>query len=78
MSKGKKKIFSSSYFDFNAFEEDAIKPLYDGKPASGKDGIITPLIKRILERAMQGEMEGHLNTEDVDVPNRRNGKSWHN
>lgn len=75
MSKGKKKVSSISDFDFNAFEEEAIKQLYDGKPVSGKDGVFTPLIKRILERAMQGEMEGHLDTEDVDGNNRRNGKS---
>ena len=59
-------------FDFEEFEKDAIKKLYDGKPLSGKDGIFTPLIKRILEASLDGELDSHLDTDEI--PNRRNGK----
>ena len=60
-------------FDYESFEEDAIEALKSGKPLTGKDGIITPLIKRILEAALEGEIEVHL--AESDVPNRRNGKA---
>lgn len=59
-------------FNFEEFEKDAIKKLYEGKPLSGKDGIFTPLIKRILEASLEGELDSHLDSEEI---NRRNGKT---
>ena len=56
-------------FDF----DDALKALQSGKPITGKDGVLTPLIKKLTEAALEAEMDGHL-AEDV-LPNRRNGKS---
>jgi transposase-like protein len=61
-------------FDFGAFEQAAIEQLKSGKSLSGKDGILTPLIKRILEQALQGEIDAHLET-DQEQPNRKNGKT---
>lgn len=58
-------------FNFEEFEKDAIKSLYEGKPLSGKGGIFTPLIKRILEASLEGELDSHLDTEEI---NRRNGR----
>lgn len=58
-------------FNFEEFEKDAIKKLYEGKPLSGKGGIFTPLIKRILEASLEGELDSHLDTEEI---NRRNGR----
>jgi putative transposase len=66
----KKKIES---FDFKNFEAEAIKQLQNGKPLEGKDGVLAPLIKRIVEAGLNGELEGHLTQEKK--PNRRNGKS---
>ncbi|HEX5793623.1 MAG TPA: IS256 family transposase, partial [Rheinheimera sp.] len=43
-------------FDMQA----AIQALRDGKGLSGKDGILTPLIKQLTEAAMQAELEQHL------------------
>lgn len=63
-------------FDFEEFEKDAIKKLYEGKPLSGKEGIFTPLIKRILEASLEGELDSHLESEEN--PNRRNGKTGKN
>lgn len=59
----------NSEFDFN----QALKDLQSGKPLSGKDGILTPLIKRLTEAALEAELETHL-SQDI-VGNRRNGKS---
>jgi putative transposase len=60
-------------FDFKSFEEQAIRDLQDGKPLEGKDGVLAPLIKRLVEAGLNGEMAAHL--DEVDVGNRRNGKT---
>jgi transposase-like protein len=54
-------------FDMDA----AIKALREGKDLSGKNGILTPLIKQLTEAAMKAELDEHLAREDA--PNRRNG-----
>lgn len=54
------------------FEREAIEKLKQGKPLSGADGIFTPLIKRILEASLEGELDAHLS--DSIEKNRRNGK----
>lgn len=53
--------------------EAALKALREGQSLSGKDGILTPLIKQLTEAAMQAELEEHLSEEEA--PNRKNGKS---
>lgn len=64
-----------SQFDFNAFQEDAISQLKSGQSLTGKDGVLTPLIKKILEAALEGEMDTHLSDcREQGLPNRRNGK----
>jgi transposase-like protein len=62
-------------FDFKQFQEEAIKRLKSGQSLTGKEGILTPLIKEILESALDGEMDSHLSEcKDQGQPNRRNGK----
>jgi putative transposase len=62
-------------FDFSQFQKEAIEKLKSGQSLTGKDGILTPLIKEILEAALEGEMESHLSEcKTQDQPNRRNGK----
>ena len=56
-------------FDMDA----ALAALREGKGLSGKDGVLTPLIKQLTEAAMQAELEGHLKTDEK--PNRKNGSS---
>lgn len=51
--------------------DEAMLSLQSGKPLEGKDGAITPLIKRLIEASMDGEIDHHLNE---SRPNRRNGK----
>jgi transposase-like protein len=61
-----------SRFDYANFEKDAIEQLKEGRELGGKDGILAPMLKRLLEAAMEGEMDAHL--KGMEVPNRRNGK----
>ena len=75
MEESKKKSFIPEDFDFEAFQKEAIKQLKAGKPITGKDGILTPLIKQIVEGALKGELEAHLETEPVGRKNRKNGKT---
>jgi transposase-like protein len=62
-------------FDFNQFQKEAIDKLKSGQSLTGKDGVLTPLIKEILEAALEGEMDSHLlDCKIQDQANRRNGK----
>lgn len=64
-----------SKFDFTEFQKEAIDKLKSGQALTGKDGILAPLIKGILEAALEGEMESHLSEcKDDGQNNRRNGK----
>ncbi|MDD9305207.1 MAG: IS256 family transposase [Desulfobacter sp.] len=56
-------------FDF----QKALKGIQEGKPFTGKGGVLTSLIKNLAEAALEGELESHLGQE-VSA-NRRNGKS---
>lgn len=49
----------------------ALAALKSGKPLNGVDGAMTPMIKRIIEASLEGEMDAHLLE---NRPNRRNGK----
>ena len=53
--------------------EAALQGLREGKNLTGKDGILTPLIKQLTEAAMQAELESHLASEAA--PNRKNGNT---
>lgn len=56
-------------FDIDA----AIKSLREGKDLTGKNGVLTPLIKQLTEAAMQAELDSHL-AQDA-TPNRKNGST---
>ena len=43
-------------FDFDS----ALKGLQSGQSFTGKDGILTPLIKQLTEAALKAELELHL------------------
>jgi len=59
-------------FNYELFEREAIEGLRSGKKLEGKDGVLAPLLKRILEAGMQGELQAHLDSDES--ANRRNGK----
>ena len=56
-------------FDF----QKALKGIQEGKPFTGKDGVLTSLIKNLTEAALEAEIDTHLGKEVA--ANRRNGKS---
>lgn len=51
--------------------DKALEELKAGKPMSGKEGFLTPLIKQLTEAALQAEQEAHL--AQGGAPNRKNG-----
>ena len=70
MKKKKSKSFDN--FNFEDFEKEAVQRLLSGEELTGKDGVITPLVKKILERALEAELDQHL--DESDQANRRNGR----
>ena len=57
-------------FDFN----EAVKELLAGKKISGKDGVLAPLVKQLVEAALEAEVESHIADEVMNGnSNRRNG-----
>lgn len=62
-------------FDFEAFKKEAIQKLKNKEPLTGKDGVLQPLIKKILEAALEGEINEYLSEEERESGNRKNGKS---
>ena len=70
LKKKKAKIKKEEPFDYENFEKEAIAKLQAGKGLTGPDGAMTGMIKRILQAALDGEMDEHIKD---DRPNRRNG-----
>ena len=69
------KKLDLNHFNFEDFKEEALSQIKSGQPLTGKDGVLTPLIKQLLEAALEGEMASHLSEcHDENTPNRRNGK----
>ena len=65
-----------SNFNYSEFKAEAIEKIKAGQPLTGKGGILTPLLKELLESALEGELDAHLlENRDAGVSNRRNGKS---
>ena len=68
-------------FSYDEFEKAALIKLKKGVSLEGKDGVLAPLLKRLLEASLQGEMESHLLEEKasgIDKKNRRNGQTTKN
>jgi len=59
-------------FDFN----EAVKDILAGKSINGKDGVLAPLVKQLVEAALEAELDNHI-TQDVfnGNKNRKNGRS---
>lgn len=56
-------------FDFN----EALKAIQSGKPITGSDGVLAPLIKQLTEAALSAEIDNYLKQNPSS--NRRNGYS---
>lgn len=59
-----------NYDEFIELFEQGLEKLKNGKSLSGADGALTPLVKRMLEASLEGELDAHL---EKSRPNRRNG-----
>lgn len=64
--------------DLDDFIRQAGEQLRSGKPLTGADGIFTPLLKKILEASLEGELDEHLNQTRSTAKNRRNGHAQKN
>lgn len=71
-TKGKRKSKTES-FDYSNFEKEAIEKLRAGKGLIGPEGALTGMIQRILQAALEGEMDDHMSEDDTS--NRRNGST---
>lgn len=60
-------------FDYDALKSKALLQFRSGKSLFGKDGAFGPLLKEFLEAAMEAELDEHLDDEQRDNGNRRNG-----
>lgn len=60
-------------FDFKSFQTQAVEQLRNGKPLLGKDGVFAPLLENLLNAALEGEMDAHLDEDERLCGNRRNG-----
>jgi len=52
----------------------AAQQLRSGQSLFGKDGALAPMLEKILNAALEGEMDAHLTEESRESGNRRNGK----
>jgi len=64
-------------FNYAKFKEEALKGIREGKSFSGEQNVLLPMIKDLLEGAMQAELDLHITDErsndDQSKPNRKNG-----
>ena len=61
-------------FDYKAFQAKVLEQIKSGKPLLGKDGAFAPLLENILNAALEGEMDAHLDEDERSLGNRRNGR----
>ena len=54
-------------------EQKILDQFLSGKNLFGEDGALAPLLKNVLDKALQAEMENHLNESERSSGNKRNG-----
>ena len=64
--------------NWEEFSKKAAEQLRQGKPLTGDDGIFSPLIKQVVEAALEGEVDQHLEESRKTQKNRRNGHTRKN
>jgi len=60
--------------DLEGIEKKALEQLKSGKSLFGKEGAFAPLLKGFIEKALESEMEGHLDELERVRGNKRNGR----
>jgi len=59
--------------DFEAVKAQALEQLLSGKSLFGEGGALAPLLKEVLDAALEAEMDTHLDAEQRLKGNKRNG-----
>lgn len=59
-------------FNFEEFEKEAIEQIKSGKKLEGRDGVLAPLLQRLLNASLNGELDAHIS--ERPLGNRKNGK----
>ena len=67
-----------SEFNFENLKKKVAEQLREGKSLTGKEGALTPLLKELIEAAMEGELDDHLKETRERTGNRRNGHTQKN
>jgi len=68
--------FKKEDFSWQEFEDQAINRLKSGEELTGKNGVLAPLIKRLIEASLEGELDAHLKeSKSYGRKNRKNGKT---
>lgn len=65
----------SEPFNYELAKQKVKEQLRSGKSLFGKEGAFAPLLQEMLNSILEGEMEGHLDEEERDSGNRKNGKN---
>lgn len=60
-------------FDYEALKKKTLEQFRSGKDLFSKGGAFAPLLKDFLEAALQAELDEHLEQEDPERNNRKNG-----
>lgn len=60
--------------DLDSIEKKALEQFKSGESLFGKNGAFAPLLKSFLEKALESEMEAHLDEQERQQGNKRNGK----
>lgn len=61
--------------DFDRLQKKALEQLRAGKSLFGKDGAFAPMLKQFIDAALEAELEDHLDDEQRENGNRKNGKT---
>jgi len=64
--------------NWDEFSQEAAKQIRQRQSLTGEGGIFTPLIKQVVEAALEGELEDHLKQTRESDSNRRNGHAQKN
>ena len=60
--------------DLSRLIKDLGSGIQSGRPLIGPDGVFTPLLRKVLEASLEGELDAHLESSRQSHKNRRNGK----
>lgn len=64
--------------DLEQLVQELAEGLRSGKPLVGREGVFTPLLQKVLEASLEGELDSHLSETRTPQKNRRNGRNRKN